>query len=161
MNYKSSQNDASIRKSTPEYIEQDLQVLENYFNHDRTKCPPVIYQLFSKHNNVYLYALDLMYYSKDFLKGKLLNSLSQFIIEYLKEWCAKHNVSHLLNLEIKSLAVQRALQQSNGNFVQFVCDVYKIKDDYAHFVFEIRHILKEKKFREVGINCSVIIIILF
>ena len=149
MNQKSAQKEMSLRKTpTPEYIEPDLKLLENYFTHHRAYCSSVLSELFARQTNVYLYCLDLIYYSKDYYRGKL-NSLSQFIIDFLKQWSDKKNICHLLTLDVKRLAVQRALLQANGSFVQLVCEVYKIKEDYDFFKSQIRYVLKEKKFKEV------------
>lgn len=153
MNQKSSQAQRDIssgRKTpTPDYIKSDLELLENYFTHHRAYCSSVLSELFARQVNVYLYSLDLMYYSKDYYRGKL-NSLSQFILDFLKQWCTKQDTSHLLTLDIKRLAVHRALLQFNGNFVQSVCEVFKIKEDYDFFKTQLKYVLKEKKFKEVS-----------
>lgn len=155
MNQKSSRTQRDIssgRKTpTPDYIKSDLELLENYFTHHRAYCSSVLSELFSRQANVYLYSLDLMYYSKDYYRGKL-NSLSQFILDFLKQWCTKQDISHLLTLDIKRLAVHRALLQFNGNFIQSVCEVFKIKEDYDYFKTQVKYVLKEKKFKEVVVN---------
>lgn len=154
MNQKSSQTQREIssrRTPTPDYIKSDVELLENYFTHHRAYCSSVLSELFARQANVYLYTLDLMYYSKDYYRGKL-NSLSQFILDFLKQWCTKQDISHLLTLDVKRLAVHRALLQFNGNFVQSVCEVYKVKEHYDFFKTQIKYVLKEKKFKEVSVH---------
>lgn len=140
-------NEYLPRKYVPVHILTDLEQLDQSF-HSRKLFYAVIFRYFSQHSNVYSYALDLMFYSKDFLKGRTC-SMSQAVIESLIQWCKENDISNQLTLELKSLAVNRALQQPNGPFVQLVCEAFKVKEDYNYFKVIARNLLHEIKFKEV------------
>lgn len=138
-------------KNPPDHIACDLEILEFCYCKNPNKFPALIYDFFSKQQNVYLYALDLMFYSKDFFRGRFC-SFSQVVIESLNTWSKEHDISHQLTLEIKCLAISRISMQTSGSFVQLVCETFKVKEDYDYFKTEIKNILQENKFKEVCIH---------
>lgn len=146
MSARSSQNESVEKKQVPAHLVYDLETLENAFNYQKD-FSTTIFKLFDGQSNAFYYALDLMFFTKDFCKGRSC-SLSQTIIEAFQQWCRENDMYHFLTLDMKFLAMDRALQQPNGSFVQLICETFKVKEDYEYFKLVIKNTLNQHKFRE-------------
>ncbi|XP_035224681.1 exonuclease mut-7 homolog isoform X2 [Stegodyphus dumicola] len=134
------------KKLVPPHLIPDLEILEQNFNFDKTFLE-IIFKCFDQQSDPFTYALDLMFYSKDFPRGKSW-SLSRAVLESLKKWCEQNDVSVFLTREQKADALDRVLQQTNGTLVGLVCEIFRLKEDCEYFKLVIKDLLSKKLYRE-------------
>lgn len=109
----------------------------------------MLHNRFESSPHPYEEALRLMYNCLDFKNAKP-KSLAYLIMDEFKVWSSdKSQIRHLLTHDIKITAFNVVRQQNLFSVMKLVAEVYEFSKDSDIFLNIIKHMIKNKDYKEV------------